>query len=189
MHHLAKGFNEGVQGIDLVAHLLFYAKWASFGMRTLKSRDKAKLLRNHIRLLCSFHRIKAICYHKGEALIEDRIIQIRPVKSERTYAEALHELGHILGPWQKASEIAAECGAWIWARKNALQWTAQMESRMAYCLGTYVDYANNNDDSELPSEGHPAWKTLNAAAVRPKKKKSRGQNSSKTSGTNKRKSK
>jgi len=158
-------------------------------MQTLGSKDRAKLLRNHIRLLCSFHRIKIVPYHRGKAFIDQRVVKIRPVKSERTYAEALHEMGHILGPWQKASEIAAECGAWIWAKRNALQWTEQMESRMSYCLGTYVDYANDNEDSELPSEGHPAWKTLNAAAVRPKRRRKGNRKTNESSRASKRKSK
>jgi hypothetical protein len=139
--------------------------------RNLGSRETAKLLRNHIRILCSFHGIKEVTARHGQAEIDDRIVYLRPVKSERTYAEALHEIGHILGPWQKASEIAAECGAWIWARKNALQWTKSMEHRMAYCLGSYVKYANDNKDSEFPVVGHPAWKTLRMADAKPRKRK------------------
>lgn len=140
-------------------------------MRSLGAREKVKLLRNHIRLLCSFHGIKAVLHYCGEAEHDKRLVRIRPVKSERTYAEALHEIGHILGPWQKASELAQECGAWIWARKNALHWTLPMEKRMVLCLGSYVDYANDNEDSEFPGLGHPAWKTLKIAGAKPPRRK------------------
>lgn len=133
-------------------------------MPRLGAREKAKLLRKHVRLLGSFHGIRVIRHYQGKALKETRTIWIRDVRSERTYAEAMHEMGHILGPWQSASELARECGAWIWARRNALNWTPPMDERLIQCLGSYIDYASKSD---LPNVGHPAWKILRAAGAIP----------------------
>jgi hypothetical protein len=143
-----------------------------FLMSSLGSRERAKLLRAHVRIICSLNGIKLIGHSKGYAAREERTVWIRTVKSDRTYAEAMHEIGHILGPWQKSSVLAEECGAWVWARKNALQWNDAMERHMVTCLGTYVTVANDNG-TKLPGAGHPAWSTLRrAGAVARKPKKS-----------------
>jgi hypothetical protein len=43
------------------------------------------------------------------------------IRSTRTYALALHEIGHCLGRYQKSrSVITIERWAWRWAKSNAL---------------------------------------------------------------------
>src|SRR5262245_6671078 len=55
-------------------------------------------------------------------------IFISPIRSEISYATALHELGHIFGRHQHSrSEMVRERWAWKWARANALVWTPRME--------------------------------------------------------------
>jgi len=58
-----------------------------------------------------------------------------PVRSEVSYAVALHEIGHIKGRYQKSVDmLVREQAAWQWARDNALVWTPQMERRAAEAL-------------------------------------------------------
>jgi hypothetical protein len=53
--------------------------------------------------------------HAGEMVLTPRI------RSTRTYALALHEIGHCLGRYQKSrSVITIERWAWRWAKSNAL---------------------------------------------------------------------
>jgi len=58
-----------------------------------------------------------------------------PVRSDVSYAVALHEIGHIKGRYQKSVDmLVREQAAWQWARDNALVWTPQMERRAAEAL-------------------------------------------------------
>ena len=67
-----------------------------------------------------------------------REIWIRPIRSPRAYATALHEIGHILGRYQmRFSGMVSERWAWQWARRNALQWTPAMEQHAERCLKSY----------------------------------------------------
>jgi len=55
-------------------------------------------------------------------------IQLAPIRSEISYATALHEIGHMLGRYQRSrSQMVRERWAWEWARRNALCWTPAME--------------------------------------------------------------
>ena len=48
-------------------------------------------------------------------------IYITPIRSELSYAVALHELGHVLGPHQSSRcVLVRERAAWKWAKRNAL---------------------------------------------------------------------
>src|SRR5262249_12330211 len=62
--------------------------------------------------------------HAAAAL---QVIRIAPIRSAISYATALHEIGHILGPLQWAGVLKREEGAWRWAERNALIWTEAME--------------------------------------------------------------
>lgn len=58
----------------------------------------------------------------GKADTDQRRIAIRPVRSEVTYAVALHELGHILAEGGRGRfwmDLDAEVCAWVWALRNA----------------------------------------------------------------------
>ena len=104
-------------------------------------------MRAHIRQLCAANRIE-INYgrHASASYLSDRNhgavlapeIWIRPVRSPRAYAVALHEIGHILGRHQ-LSGVALTRERWAWdsARRNALQWTPAMERQARWCLESY----------------------------------------------------
>lgn len=58
----------------------------------------------------------------GRADTDQRRIAIRPVRSEVTYAVALHELGHVLAEGGRGRfwmDLDAEVCAWDWALRNA----------------------------------------------------------------------
>ena len=60
---------------------------------------------------------------------------MRPVRSPRSYATALHEIGHILGRHQRSQAVLVrERWAWHWAKRNALQWTPEMRRHAAWCI-------------------------------------------------------
>ena len=102
----------------------------------------------------------------GRAWRKAKYIKIRPVLSSITYAVALHEIGHILGPEQNKSCLYSEAGAWKWAKENALVWTAPMEKTMKKSLGTYYDWAVNKwergvkNRPTIPENEHYFWKFL-----------------------------
>jgi hypothetical protein len=63
-------------------------------------------------------------------------INIASIRSQFSYAVALHEIGHIKGRYQRSrSSPVREGWAWEWARMNALVWTAAMER---YCQRALV---------------------------------------------------
>jgi hypothetical protein len=66
-------------------------------------------------------------------------ICIAPIKSSISYATALHELGHILGRYQRSRDsILRERWAWNWAKRNALVWTPVMDQNAVTSLGFAV---------------------------------------------------
>jgi hypothetical protein len=66
---------------------------------------------------------------------EKPIVEFVPVRSEMTYAIAMHELGHVFG-WQQndPNEFVREKGAWTWALFHAIVWTPSMEKFAAASL-------------------------------------------------------
>jgi hypothetical protein len=66
---------------------------------------------------------------KSWCLSDSKHVCTAPIRSVISYATALHEIGHIKGPYQQSRyEIAWEIGAWEWARSNALIRTPRMEA-------------------------------------------------------------
>jgi len=65
------------------------------------------------------------------------LISIPRIRSAINYAVALHEIGHLLGPGQRASRMRCERGAWRWAKTNAIAWLASMNKTerrsLAWC--------------------------------------------------------
>jgi hypothetical protein len=81
-------------------------------------------------ILLDTRRIKrtADAYALREADGASDEVQMPPIRSELTYATALHEIGHILGRHQSSRlQMVRERWAWEWARRNALVWTPRME--------------------------------------------------------------
>ncbi len=101
-----------------------------------------KQLANHIISLLLQHTI-AVTWKdgtSGRAWVKTRRVRLRPVKTQKTYAVALHEIGHIVGDQPKA-RLDREAAAWEWAMRNALKWTRITHATMQRCLQSYMDAA------------------------------------------------
>lgn len=67
-------------------------------------------------------------------------IYIAPIRSVLSYAVALHELGHQLGPYQGSLRVLVrERAAWKWARRNALLWLPRMQARAKASIRWYEE--------------------------------------------------
>ena len=97
-------------------------------------------MRAHVVRVCKANGIGINYDRHASASYECREIWIRPLKSPRAYATAMHEIGPILGRYQmKRSVMVRERWAWRWARRNALQWTPAMEQYAERRLKSYAD--------------------------------------------------
>jgi hypothetical protein len=129
-------------------------------------------MRQHVADICRDQGIRVLPHSRGgRASRTHRIIAIRPVKSAITYAVALHELGHVLGPWQSQPRLYAEAGAWKWAKEVAGVWTPAMEDKMARSLHSYVLWAERRAPKiKLPEPEHEFW-TMRGEAPAPRTRK------------------
>ena len=74
-------------------------------------------MRAHIGHLCRSSGIEINYGIHPSASREVREVWLRPVRSDRAYASALHEIGHILGRYQHSRvELVCEQWAWAWRR-------------------------------------------------------------------------
>lgn len=109
-------------------------------------------------------------FYRGRAWRSRRTIRIAPVKSGSTYAIALHELGHILGP-QTGNRLNREWQAWAWAKAHALEWTAVMDQKMQSALQSYLRWCNRRKGAWVPPPDHPVWlwAQIAPAAISPRR--------------------
>jgi hypothetical protein len=82
---------------------------------------------------------------RAEANAELRTVHLHPIKSEKAYASALHEIGHIR-TGRVDDVLTEERRAWEWARANALVWTPTMQREADSCMGAY-----ETDEAHLPA--------------------------------------
>lgn len=122
----------------------------------------------HVQQITETHDISVSDHSRGgRAWRRESRVAFRPVKSVRTYAVAMHELGHILGSRQGGRRLEAEAGAWRWAVNNRLKLSpAQAEGWddiMSGHLQSYVRWARNKQERRvvnaplLPDEGDDLW--------------------------------
>lgn len=110
----------------------------------------------HIARICKIEDITIESHSRGgRAYRRKRLIKIRPVKSDITYAVALHEIGHILGPRQSGTRLDKEVGAWEWAIEHANHWTLPMAGTMKRCLQSYLTKAARSPRMRQPASDHP----------------------------------
>jgi hypothetical protein len=88
---------------------------------------------------------------------KSRKVKLRPILSANTYAVALHELGHVLGP-QTGNRLNEETQAWVWAKANALEWRKPMKNVMKRCLTSYLRWCQRRKGAWIPPKTHPAWR-------------------------------
>jgi hypothetical protein len=106
-------------------------------------------LHQHVLDLAAELRIKWSDW-QAKADPEIRTVTLRPIKSEKAYALALHEIGHIrTGRFDDV--LIEERRAWEWARANALVWTPTMQREADSSLGHYEAWT---DDAHLAEYYH-----------------------------------
>jgi hypothetical protein len=120
----------------------------------------------HIRKVCIVESIEVTTHSRGgRAWRKQRRIAIRPVKTDITYAIALHEIGHILGPRQSGARLDKEVGAWEWARANAVVWTDAMQRQMEKRLCSYLRWADRSKQAKRPAPDHPIFAMVPVCAI------------------------
>lgn len=106
-------------------------------------------MHEHVLSICAAHDIGVVwCRRPGHsyALHEFEEIVIAPIKSAVSYAVALHEIGHVLGTYQRSKRVLVrERRAWRWARENARVWTPAMERCARRSFEWYVPRAKRID--------------------------------------------
>jgi hypothetical protein len=121
-------------------------------------------LAEHAVELCIEHRIHAVLNRRqgvaGYANASQRAIAVRPIISERSYATALHEIGHVVDgkhPSGFTKSIAGhsysehpmrELAAWRWACRNAARWTRKMHEGLSSRLTREADVYRKQSDGE-----------------------------------------
>jgi len=112
-------------------------------------------LMKHIEAICkdnniimkrhSGKRSRAFHNYKGSGRQK---ISVKRINSYLTYAVAMHELGHLLGPHQCSCDVLKrETGAWLWAMENCKVWMPCMKSGMIRRLRSYLK-AKGEPDAE-----------------------------------------
>jgi len=97
----------------------------------------------------------------GRAYPTERRITIGRVKGPASYAIALHEIGHLLGPRQTSHRLEKEVGAWEWAKAHALVWTDRMDARLHKSLLSYLRWALRRRGNVIkPTDDHVIWTLL-----------------------------
>ena len=95
-------------------------------------------MRRHVtQLLEKHHVLYSWCARPSTAWGSREIweVQIAPIRSELSYATALHEFGHLLGAHQASRDsMVREHWAWRWARRHAIAWTPRMQKDSGRCL-------------------------------------------------------
>ena len=86
-----------------------------------------------------------------------RCIKVRRVVCPATYAYALHEIGHIIGPYQSEIRFVTEIGAWLYARQEAIYWSRMMTRTCAECLDSYHARYSSILSAKLPMASDPIW--------------------------------
>jgi len=82
-----------------------------------------------------------------------RRVRIKPVRGASTYAIALHEIGHVVGP-QGGRRLEKEAQAWRWAEENAVEWTDGMARLAARCIETYLRWCQRKRGAWVPPKSH-----------------------------------
>lgn len=111
----------------------------------------------HIARICKIDDIEIsyVSWGGGRAWHRTRKIRTRHVKSDVTYALALHELGHILEPrGHRGPRLDREVAAWQWAKANAKEWTDKMDAYMQKALRSYLAWSERHKTAERAATGH-----------------------------------
>ena len=110
---------------------------------------------NHIHSLLREHGIEADWRGRTAARSwrRTRRVRLEPIRGASTYAIALHEIGHVVGP-QSGPRLNKEAQAWRWAEDNAIEWTDGMARLAARMIETYLKWASRRRGAWVPPASH-----------------------------------
>ena len=113
----------------------------------------------HINILLAEHEIIVDWRDKTNARSWRKIRKVRleRVCGASSYAIALHEIGHVVGP-QGGRRLEKEAQAWRWAQENAIEWTDGMERLAARCIETYLVWCERKRGAWIPPKNHDSRK-------------------------------
>ena len=86
-----------------------------------------------------------------------RRVRLERVVGASSYAIALHEIGHIVGP-QSGARLNQEAQAWRWAEANSLEWTEGMARLAARIIDTYLAWCQRKKGAWVPPANHDSRK-------------------------------
>lgn len=125
----------------------------------------------HVEELIKTHKLRVEWLAKGAHILEvrvdpDRVLHLFRVTNARTYALALHEIGHVVTRTLYQPVLFKEAAAWHWAKSNALRWTASMQIVLKVGLRSHVVRALS-DCQQLksaqmlvPDKSHVFWQLV-----------------------------
>jgi hypothetical protein len=116
----------------------------------------------HVEELCRQHALTVEYRDRvgGYAIKRRRKIVIRPIKSERTYVIALHEIGHIVGPGRAGRRLDTEAAAWEFVLAIArAPLSLASHAFMLKALESYLHKAHRTGRMVLPVPDAPFWNT------------------------------
>ncbi len=110
---------------------------------------------DHVNALLSQHGIAVEWRErtKARAWRKSRRVRLEPVRGASTYATALHEIGHVVGP-QSGPRLNKEAQAWRWAEQNAMEWTEGMKRLASRCIESYLAWCERKRGAWIPPRGH-----------------------------------
>jgi hypothetical protein len=123
-------------------------------------------LTNHIERLCLQNDIQIIERKARGAWARKRgrTISVRPVKTERTYIMALHEIGHIIGRNRSGRRLEQEAAAWDFVLEQSIvPLSSASYAFMLRCLDSYLRRATYSRRAMvIPETVHRFWETYEA---------------------------
>ena len=117
---------------------------------------------SHVADLCAEHGITIVerASYGGWASKKSRTICIKPVKTQRTYIVALHEIGHIVGSGRSGTRLEQEAAAWRFVLdRSAVALAPATYARMQRYLESYLWKAERSRRLSVPDAGSQFWST------------------------------
>ncbi len=124
-------------------------------VRTRTPRVETMTYAEHIETLVAQHGIVVDWRDRTAARSwrRSRRVRLERVRGASTYAVALHEIGHVVGP-QRGRRLDKEAQAWRWAEANAVEWTDGMARLASRCIETYLRWCERKRGAWVPPKGH-----------------------------------
>ena len=122
----------------------------------------------HVAELLKTHKLRVEWLDKGDSYLDVGVftgkkLLLLPVTNARTYAMALHEIGHVVSGTLSQPVLWKEAEAWAWAKQHAFRWTKSMQTCLRVSLRSYVvralaDYEQAKPAQMLvPAKDHVFW--------------------------------